>query len=107
MSEWRAFGAFAVEYLGMPVGAMPLYSAEAKWKRKAERICAFVLEVGNFGHNRDLSYISKRPYLERKVISMGWRIADACRHVWGFPLDSVRFLPRIVVNGVMGAVRGE
>ena len=26
MSEWRAFGAFAVEYLGMPVGAMPFYS---------------------------------------------------------------------------------
>ena len=107
MSEWRAFGAFAVEYLGMPVAAMPLYSTEAKWKRKAERICAFVLEVGNFGHNRDLSYISKRPYLVRKVISMGWRIADACRHVRIFPLDSVRFLPRIVVNGVRGAMRGE
>ena len=107
MSEWRAFGAFAVEYLGMPVAAMPLYSAEAKWSRKAARICAFVLEVGNLGHNRDLSYISKRPYLVRKLISMGRRVADACRHARIFPLDSLRFLPRIVVNGVRGAVREE
>ena len=107
MSEWRAFGAFAVEYLGMPVAAMPLYSPARKWSRKAEGICSFVMEVGNFGHNRDLSYISKRPYLVRKVISMGWRVADACRHARIFPLDSVRFLPRIVVNGVRGAVRGE
>lgn len=107
VSEWRAFGAFAVEYMGMPVAAMPLYSAEAKWSRKAARICAFVMEVGNLGHNRDLSYISKRPYLVRKLISMGRRVADACRHARIFPLDSLRFLPRIVLNGLRGAVRGE
>mgnify|MGYP007016824113 CR=1 FL=1 len=31
MSEWKAFGAYAVEFLGMPVEALPLYSADAKW----------------------------------------------------------------------------
>lgn len=30
MSEWRAFAAFAVEYLGMPVEAMPMYSLSKK-----------------------------------------------------------------------------
>ena len=40
-SEWKAFGAFAVEYLGMDAESMPLYSPDKKWKRKADRICKF------------------------------------------------------------------
>ena len=53
MSEWKAFGTFAVECLGMPSEAMPFYSLQAKWKRKAKRILTFVMMSGNFGHNRD------------------------------------------------------
>ena len=40
MSEWKAFGAFAVEYLGMPVEAMPMYSSDKRWSRKADKICS-------------------------------------------------------------------
>ena len=107
LSEWRAFGAFAVEYLGMPIEAMPLYSSKKKWKRKAERICAFVLEVGNMGHNRDLSYYNKYPYVIRKCVSMGRRFGDLFRHARIFPLDSIRFLPKIMFNGVRAALKGE
>lgn len=107
MTEWKAFGAFAVEYLGMPVEAMPLYSADAIWKRKAARICSFVMEVGNFGHNRDTSYYSKYPFFIRKTISMGWRIGDLVRHARIFPLDSLRFFPKIMFDGMRSAVKGE
>ena len=107
MSEWKAFGAFAMEYLCMPEDAMPLYSADAKWKRKAARICSFIMEVGNFGHNRDTSYYSKYPFLIRKAISMGWRIGDLFRHARIFPLDSLRFLPKIMYDGLRSAVKGE
>ena len=107
MSEWKAFGAFAVEYLGMPVETMPLYDSAERWKRKAKRICSFIIEVGNFGHNRDKSYFGKYPYLIRKAISFGRRVGDLYRHARIFPLDSVRFLPRIVINGVRSAMRGE
>ena len=107
MSEWRAFGTFAVDYLGMPMEAMPLYSADAKSKRKADKICEFILEVGNFGHNRDMSYFKKYPYLIRKVVSMGRRCGDLIRHARVFPLDSLRFLPWIMFNGMRSAVRGE
>ncbi len=106
-TEWKAFGAFAVDYLGMPIDAMPLYSSKKKWKRKAERICAFVLEVGNMGHNRDFSYFGKYPYVIRKDFSLGRRISDLTRHARIFPLDSLRFLPRIMFNGVVSAIRGE
>ena len=107
MSEWKAFGAFAVEYLGIPVEAMPFYSTDPKWKHKADNICSFILEVGNFGHNRDSSYFEKYPYIIRKVCSLGRRINDLYRHARIFPLDSVRFLPSLISNGVKSAIRGE
>ncbi len=107
MSEWKAFGTFAVDYLGIPCEAMPFYSADRKWSKKADRICKFILETGNFGHNRDMSYFSKKPYVVRKMISMERRIGDLFRHARIFPLDSIRFFPRIVYNGLMSAANGE
>lgn len=107
MSEWKAFGAYAVEFLGMPVEALPLYSADAKWKRKVARICSFIMEVGNFGHNRDTNYYGKYPFLIRKIISMGWRIGDLFRHARIFPLDSIRFFPKLMYVGLRSAVKGE
>ena len=107
VSEWKAFGAFAVEYLGMPSEAMPFYSPDNKWKRKANKICAFILEVGNMGQNRDMSHFSKYPYLIRKCVSMSRRIGDLINHARIFPLDSLRFFPRIMFNGVRSAIRGE
>ena len=107
LTEWKAFGAFAVDYLGMPSEAMPFYSADAKWKKKADMICSFILDVGNMGHNRDMSYYEKYPYLVRKVCSMGRRCGDLIRHAMIFPMDSMRFFPRIMFNGLMSAVRGE
>lgn len=107
ISEWKSFGAFAVEWLGMPAEAMPLYSPDKKWARKAEKICKFVLEVGNFGHNRDVSLYQNKSYFVRKVISFGRRFGDLCRHARIFPIDSLRFFPRIVINGLRAAANGE
>ena len=107
MSEWKAFATFAIEYLGMPSEAMPFYIADAKWKKKADKICAFILEVGNMGHNRDMSYFEKYPYLIRKVCSLGRRCGDLTRHARIFPINSLKFFPRIMVNGLSSVVRGE
>lgn len=111
MSEWKAFGAFAVEYLGMPVYALPLYNESdkqnANLKKKAERIKDFILMSGNFGHNRDMSYYSKYPFVIRKCCSMWMRVSDLYHHARIFPMDSLRFFPRIMWNGMMSAVRGE
>ena len=107
VTEWRAFAAFAVDYLGMPSEAMPMYSPNEKWNLKADKLCAFIMEVGNFGHNRDMSYFEKYPYLIRKVCSMGRRFGDVIKHVRIFPLDSLRFFPNIMYNGIRSAVRGE
>lgn len=107
MTEWKAFAAFAVEYLGMPESAMPFYSEDAKWKRKADRISSFILNVGNMGHNRDNSYYRKYPYVMRKAISLGRRCGDLARHAMIFPLDSFKFLPYVVFVGIRSASRGD
>ena len=111
MSEWKAFGALAIEYLGFPKDSIPLLNVnddlDANFKKKADRIMEFVLKSGNMGHNRDMSHFSKYPYLIRKCVSMGRRIGDLINHARIFPLDSLRFFPRIMFNGVRSAMRGE
>mgnify|MGYP002626650644 CR=1 FL=1 len=110
MTEWKAFAAFAVEYLGMPMEAMPLFNDNdnhnANLKRKADGICRFVLEVGNFGHNqrRDFSGMS---YMKRKFVSFWGRMSDMLRHFRIFPLDSIRFFGGVLRSGLHAAVRGE
>lgn len=103
-AQWKGFGAFAVDYLGMPSEAMPLYSPAKKWSRKADKICAFVLEVGNFGHNVDGSYYAKYPLLIRKTISMWRRVSSLLRHAMIFPLHTFRFLPHVIYTGLKATI---
>lgn len=105
VSEWKAFGAYAVNFLGMPLEAMPLLDNNNKWKRKARKINTFILAVGNFGHNRDEG-AKRNPFLIRKMISFSHRIADFFNHLKIFPLDTLRFFPVIVFNGFRLAAKG-
>lgn len=106
MSEWKAFSAFAVEYLGMPPEEMPLYSADARWKKKASRISAFVMEVGNFGHKQRRNF-DGMAYFVRKFISFWGRLSDILRHFIVFPKDSIVFFGGVIRSGMYAAVRGE
>lgn len=105
MSEWKAFGAFAVVYLRMPVGAIPLYSDDSRWKRKASRLLGFVMETGNFGHNRDESYKMKYPVVIRLFISFCRRVKDTYKHFCIFPLDALKAWMTIWVMGVRFVIR--
>ena len=96
LTEWQAFAALAVLYLGMPPEAMPLYDRSkknaSKWKRKADKIMAFILETGNFGHNRDLA---------GGIVNSAWRkMKDFARNALVFPMDSVKFFFHFLFNGI-------
>lgn len=117
MSEWKAFGVLAIEYLGFPKDSMPLLDVRRKtedvrWRKKADRIMEFILESGNMGHNRGSwlmehdSWLS-RQYVVRKAFSMFRRIGDLINHARIFPLDSLRFFPYMMFCGVRSAIRGE
>lgn len=99
MSEWRAFGMFTVAYLGMPEAAMPFYSVDEKWRRKARQILAFILKTGNMGCNRK-GEEKVESYLTRKMNSSEQRLCDLANHFTIFPLDTLRFMPSIFLNGL-------
>lgn len=107
MTEWKVFGAFANEYLDLDAEAIPFYSGGSCWRREAARIKKFIMKVGNFGHNRDMTYISIKPYLVRKTMSLGRRTGDLMNHFCIFPLDTLRFAPGIVIIGLKSAANGE
>ena len=86
MSEWKAFGALAVEYLGMPIEAMPLLDVrsekedgrceiDAELRKKAEQIVIFILKGGRWQRFKDT-----------------FRVGSI------FPLNTLRFLPGIILG---------
>lgn len=101
MTEWKAFAALAVEYLGMPVEAMPLYSPDKHGKKKALQIKNYIIETGNFGHNRDNSF-RKGSAFSQKIGSLKRYTLDTVRLFFVFPLDSLRVWCRMVINGIKG-----
>lgn len=111
MSEWKTFATLAVEYLGMPIEAMPFFNEKdnhnAKLKRKAKRVMAFVLETGNFGHNRDYSYRQKHSYLVFKAISMWKHIQDFRQYFVIFPLDAIKVTWNRLILGFTVALKGK
>ena len=101
MSEWKAFAAFAVKYLGMPEEAMPLFNTNDNRKansKKADRILNFVLETGNFGHNRQHKHSDN--FFVGKIQGACFKLRDFIRHARVFPLDSVKFFLHYAMNGV-------
>lgn len=75
MTEWKAFAFLAVEFVGMPDKAMPLYSSDKKWKKKAKKIVAFILKGGEWRKIKDTLVVGNI-----------------------FPLNTLRFLPGILLG---------
>ena len=104
MSEWKAFGMYAVEYLGMPEHAMPLFDDSDKWKQKAQLIHEFIIKSGSVGYQRMKMKMEKNgekeSFLTRKVESSGHRACDLASISRIFPMDTLRFFPSIVENGI-------
>lgn len=105
-SEWEVLALLAVNYLGMPMGAIPLYRESTLLNSKASRFMDQILRAGNFGHNHDTQYIHTSPYLIRKYISFRKLTHNALNRMIVFPLDAMSFYVYDVVDRLK-AVRLE
>jgi hypothetical protein len=76
--------------LGMPKEAMPLYDASNKWQRKAQKVMDFILETGNFGHNRDMSFRNEVSAVKRKTQTFWFITSDSLRQFFIFPKNTVK-----------------
>lgn len=106
MTEWKVFGSLAVHRLGMPQEFMPFYCDTKSYQRKADRVLAFILETGNFGHNRDNSYYNNTNAIVRGVISLWRHTCDSVKHSFIFPVDSIKIWCRVFVLGTKDALGG-
>lgn len=60
ISEWKAFASLAVDYLGMPVEAMPLFNENDNQNhKKAERLMEFILKGYTGSKMKDTYQIAK------------------------------------------------
>ena len=107
MTEWKAFAAFAVIYLSMPEEAMPFYCDKRKYKTKAHHILLDVLESGNFGHKKDLSYRKEGTFVIRKVTAIWRYTSESIKHASIFPLDSVRIWWNLMRIGVSNTLKNN
>lgn len=107
LTEWKAFYNLACKYLGMPDLDPRFMVHDPRLDKKAERIMDFIMEVGNFGHNRDTSYYKKYPFVVRKAISFGVRMKDVLRHARIFPADSLRFMLNMMRHSFRAVSHGE
>ncbi len=105
VSEWKAFASLAINYLGMPVEAMPLFTPATKWERKARRIMSFIIKTGNFGHNRDSSFYSRHSLLVQKIISLWRHNSDIVRYFFIFPIDSMRVWWLMLSEGIVDFIK--
>lgn len=91
VSEWKVFGALAVDYLGMPSEAMPLYDKRFKYKKKANLALNHILKCGDMGQMNDLSYRVKYDGLSYKIVSLRRRLCDFVKFSRIFPIDAPKF----------------
>jgi hypothetical protein len=92
MSEWMAFYNLARRYLGMPDLDSRFMFHDSQFDKKADRILDFVMETGNFGHNRHNT--------DGKLVSLWHKTKDFARHTHVFPLDSIKFYFHFVGDGL-------
>lgn len=100
MTEWKTFSALAVDMLGFPSEAMPFYSPDKKWVNKANKVLSFIVETGNFGHNRNQNYHNKYPYFIVKTISFWRHLKDGMRYFLIFPWDSIKVSWSMTIMGL-------
>lgn len=94
MSEWEVFATLAVEHLGCPVEAMPLYRDSKAIHRRSERALRLILEA-----KTDDEYKKNAPVLKRKLITIWRTMKDTLTFVRIFPIDAFRFLGYFFVVG--------
>lgn len=77
---------------------------DSRLDKKADRLMAFIMEVGNFGHNREVewSHVGKR-----RMALIRHKITDTIKLSRMFPVDVPNFLLNYEWGGVRNLVQGN
>lgn len=98
MLEWKVFGAFAVDYLGMQSDVMPFYDKRFKYSRKASLLSEMIIETGSFGANKDYSYRGQTSKWKEYFMTFFCRMGEFARVARLFPKNACVFFITYVLN---------
>ena len=101
MTEWKAFYNLASRHLGMPDLDPRFMFHDSRFDKRADRIMGYVMESGNFGHNRDVSYRAKNSAAVVNSITLWRRICDFAKFTRVFPVDAPKFLVQYLWNRML------
>lgn len=108
-TEWKAFAAIAVNWVGIPAEAMPYFDEKdnqnKSLQRKADKIITLVLDAGNFGQGRDDSFKKKYPKIITYFISLGVFTKYALIQFSIFPVAAIKGWLRAIKLGVKSKLR--
>ena len=100
MSEWKVFAAVAVDWLGMPAEAMPLYDPSKCYKRRAKRAVARILRVGDMGQNGEEGAAVKQSKWKASISKFFYRFGEFLNLMTIFPVDALRFFINYLIDKV-------
>ena len=100
LTEWKAFAAFAVEYLDMPQKAMPLYDNSRKWQKKASFLKGLIMEAGNLGINNESYRFSQSESISKMTV-FRQRLKEFSRLTLLFPGNAPTFFGTYLLNRIM------
>ena len=106
VAEWKAFAAFAVDFLSMPTEVMPFFDEAVRWKRKAQGVNKFILGVRSFRYKVERPS-ERQSFYVRKFFSFLNHLREGGRHLGTFPLGTLRAFFGMAVSGVHAVRKRE
>ena len=76
---------------------------DSRYDKRADRLMAFIMDVGNFGHNREVEWSHAG---KRRMALIMHKITDTIRLSSVFPVDAPKFLLNYAWGGAKGLVSG-
>lgn len=98
LQEWKCFGELAVDYLGMPLEAVPFLEVNECYHRRTQRVMKRVLTTGNMGHNIDMSYRWNHSKVVGLIITFGRRLKEFMELTLIFPHSAPVFFATYVTG---------
>lgn len=102
ITEWKVFGLVIVDELGLPSTEMPFYDNSTKLLKKRKNVISYILTVGNFGHNKDISYQYSSPVIIRKIRTFLRQTKDSANLMAIFPKNATISLFNYLWIGIKG-----
>ena len=102
--EWKTFGLFAVDYLGLPEEVMPIIDKSVKYQKKARALSDLIIKTGKFGSKKSscpgIEYTKWKGYL----ITFFKRMNEFCRIAKMFPVNAAKFFVIYSLNRLSAVI---